>query len=160
MTPPQLAQRRGLMPAGGVWRAVLAVALAVAGVMHLLLTAEHFGQSTLMGLGFAAATVVELGLAAAVMVRPGRWLYAAVIAISSALVALYLYNVFIGLPFAGSETAAGHGDIEEHAGHHTDGLVVGAGEPVDAAGAFTKGAELISIGIAAGLLRRERPRTP
>jgi hypothetical protein len=143
-----------------VWRAVLAVALAVAGVMHLLLTTDHFGESTLMGLGFASATVVQLGLAAAVVVRPGRWLYAAVIAISTALVVLYLFNVFIGLPFAGSETAAAHGDSEEHAGHHTDGLELGAGEPVDAAGAFTKGVELISIGIAAGLLRRERPRTP
>jgi hypothetical protein len=137
-----------------------------------------------MGLGFAAATVVELGLAAAVLVRPGRIVYAAVIAVGTALLALYAYNVFIGLPFAGrqaatapggaavqsesghaegsdqqhDEEAAGHGEGEEHAGHHADGLVLGAGEPVDAAGATTKGAELVSIGIAIALLIRERPR--
>lgn len=55
--------------------------------------------------------------------------------------------------------ATTHGEGEEHAGHHAEGLVLGAGEPVDAAGAATKAAELVSIGLAAGLLVRERRRT-
>jgi hypothetical protein len=177
MTTSQLARPQRITSTG-VWRAVLAVALAGAGVMHLVLTADHFDESTLMGLGFAGATVVQLGLAAAVLIRPGRWLYAAVIAISAVLITLYVYNVFIGLPFAGDttaaahvgehggtgdehdENAAGHSEGGEHDGHHAGGLVLGAGEPVDAAGATTKGAELVSIGVAAGLIIRDRRRTP
>jgi hypothetical protein len=186
MTTPPLTQHQRPMSTGGVWPWVLAAALAVAGVMHLLLTADHFGESTLMGLGFVAATVAQLGLAGAVLVRPGRWVYAAAIATSAVLIVLFLYNVFIGLPFAGHETAAApagtaaesaaehadasdhvhgedaaaHGDGAEHEGHHADGLVLGAGEPVDAAGAATKGAEIVAIAVAAGLLMRERGRTP
>jgi hypothetical protein len=160
---------------------VLAVALAVAGVMHLLLTPDHLADSTLMGVGFVAAGIAELGLAGAVLLRPGRAAYLAVIGVAALLVALYLYNVLVGLPFAGGasapaateaaeparehgegtgdhqeEEAGAHGEGEEQTSHHGDGLVLGAGEPIDAAGAATKGAELVSLGLASVLLLRER----
>jgi hypothetical protein len=179
MTVPAI-NPHGRLASIGVWRLSLAAALAVAGVMHLVLTADHFGESVLMGLGFAGATVAELGLAGAVLVRPSRLVYSAVVVVGAALVALYVYNVFIGLPFAGGHVApelqngaavesvggttehgepheaAGHGEGQNHSDHHDEGLALGAGEPVDAAGAATKGAELVSIGIAAGLLLRAR----
>lgn len=168
----------------GLWRALLACALAVAGVLHLVLTPVHFSESLLMGLGFAAATAAELGLAAAVLTQSSRMVYAAVVVVGAILVAIYVYNVFIGLPFAGeraealaeqgmsvesaderSEIAdrelgdtASHEEGAQHDGHHTEGLALGSGEPVDALGAATKSAELVSIGIAAGLLTRERQR--
>jgi 4-amino-4-deoxy-L-arabinose transferase-like glycosyltransferase len=184
MTTRLAAEGRARPVPFGLWRALLACALAVAGVLHLMLTPDHFSESTLMGLGFAAATAAELGLAAAVLARSSRLVYAAVVVVSAILVGLYVYNVFIGLPFAGDRAAAvveqvtavesvdergeiehhehsdtaGHGEGAEHDGHHTEGLVLGSGEPVDAPGVATKSAELVSIGIAAGLLIRERRR--
>lgn len=181
MTTRLVAEGRARPVPPGLWRALLACALAVAGVLHLMLTSDHFSESLLMGLGFAAATAAELGLAVAVLARPSRLVYAAVVVVSAILLALYVYNVFIGLPFAGEHAAAvrtqrtavesaeggerehdqhdetaSQGEVAEHNGHHTEGLVLGSGEPVDAPGAATKSAELVSIGIAAGLLIRER----
>jgi hypothetical protein len=179
---------------GRLWtRAGLAGVLAIAGVIHLLLTPDHLAESTLFGLGFATSAGAQFGLAAVVLLRPERWVYAAIIAVSVVLMGLYAYNVMVGLPLhagaaaevADSGSDEGHdGHLEESAGlaasatdhedghpeheatedahgeHGEDGLVLGAGEPVDAWGAATQLAELSAIGLALLLLRRSRPRSP
>ena len=152
----------------------------LAGVIHLVLTADHFKESTVMGVGFLGSALAEFALAGAVLVRPRRLVYVAVIGVATVLIGLYAYNVMLGLPF--SESAAHGGVVEgshvgdaphstdgEHGsgqaeagqvegGHHSDGLVLGQGEPVEALGAATKLSELAAIGLAVGLLTRRRIR--
>jgi hypothetical protein len=163
----------------GWTRAFLIAGLVVAAAIHLLLTPDHFAESTLMGAGFLSSAVAEFGLAAAVLVRPRRMVYFAVIGVASALIALYAYNVMIGLPF--SEASAGthlsesavHSDNAQHSApanhgseheavghdegaHHSGGLVLGEGEPVDLLGAGTKLSELATIGLAFALILQSR----
>lgn len=162
-----------------VWlRRAMAATLALAGMAHLVLAPAHFAESTLMGLGFVGSAAAELGLAAGVLARPRRVLYLASIGVASALIALYAYNVALGLPFgetqapptaasqslrtttdtASQDGGAHHGDngpaTQPAEGHHGGGIQVGQGEPVDASGVVTKLAELVAIGLAVVLLRR------
>jgi hypothetical protein len=163
----------------GWTRAFLVAGLVVAAAIHLLLTPDHFAESTLMGAGFLSSAVAEFGLAAAVVVKPRRMVYFAVIGVASALIALYGYNVMIGLPFseasaathlsesavhsdnAHHSTPADHGSEHEVVGHaegahHSGGLVLGEGEPVDLLGAATKLSELATIGLAFALILQSR----
>jgi len=156
---PVRSDPRGVLLA----RFTLAGLLAFAAVMHAVLTPEHFEHSTLMGAGFVAATVVELTLAMAVILAPITWVYAATIVVAAGLIGMYAWNVMIGLPFVQAAETAAHeeGAAHEEASHggHQDGLVIGAGEPVDAAGAVTKGAELGSIALAGWLITRRPGRS-
>lgn len=147
---PSQSEPRGVRIA----RFTLAGLLAFAAVTHAILTPEHFEQSAMMGAGFVAATVVELALAVAVLLAPTAWAYAGTIVVAAGLIGLYGWNVMVGLPFAQAAQAGAHED-DSHGGHH-DGLVIGAGEPVDAAGAVTKGAELGCIALASWLVTRRR----
>ncbi|HEV2126324.1 MAG TPA: hypothetical protein VGW38_26505 [Chloroflexota bacterium] len=162
---------------------VLAMALAVAGFIHCLLTPEHMAMSAILGIGFFAAGIAQMSLAALAVVRPSRLLYAAVIASTVVLSSTYAYNVLVGLPFhekvatamAVHEAASGHephsesdghddtashaktGHGDEAAGttdHHEESVAVGAGEPVDAYGAVTQLAQLSAAAVAFTLLRR------
>jgi hypothetical protein len=160
---------------------VLAAALAVAGVIHCLLTPEHMAMSAIFGVGFLAAGIAQFGMAALAVVRPSRLLYAAVIASTVVLSSTYAYNVMVGLPVHEVETATAvggeaddesHGESEGHdeaaghaeagheggaavtSDHHEAGVVLGGGEPVDAYGAVTQLAQLSAAGIAGTLLRR------
>ena len=152
---------------------VLAGALTLAGVIHCLLTPEHLAMSALFGAGFLASGVAQFGMAALAVIRPSRQLYAAVIAMAAVLSGLYAYNVFVGLPFHDVAAAAAteghehaedeHADSSEKSGqheqqaaesdHHEEGLVLGAGEPVDVYGAITQLAQLSAAAIAVALLR-------
>ena len=175
-------------PPSSLLVAALAASLAVAGIIHCLLMPDHFVKSTIFGLGFLGAGIAQLGLAGAVLLRPGRLVYAAIIAISLTLMSLYAFNVAVGLPLHGSadhtEVAAGghggdgaHGDDEAghneaghesgndghesegaEAGHGESGLVLGAGEPVDVLGAGTQAAQLAAIAFAVLLLMHSRSR--
>ena len=158
--------------------ALLATVLVIAGAIHLILMPEHLAESTLFGLGFCAAGLTQLSLATLVLARPWRIVFVAVIAVSLALMALYAYNVFIGLPFhdaaaatvasaegAGHDEGAATGDAAGHdeaghgeaaAEHHEEGLVLGGGEPVDAFGAGTQAAQISAIALAAYVLSRAR----
>jgi hypothetical protein len=153
--------------------ALLATVLVIAGAIHLILMPEHLAESTLFGLGFCAAGIAQLSLAALVLARPWRVVFVAVIAVSLALMALYAYNVFVGLPFLDSPMAvdSAHGEAvrDEHASgdeasghdeqateHHEKGLVVGAGEPGDAFGAGTQAAQIAAVALAVYILRRAR----
>ncbi len=160
----------------------LAAALAVAGAIHCLLTPQHMAMSAVFGVGFLAAGIAQLGMAALAVVRPSRLLYAAVIASTAILSSTYAYNVLVGLPFheeVATATAVdsedgdelhgesdGHHDTGGHAeaghqdeaavttDHHEEGVVLGAGEPVDAYGAVTQLAQLSAAGVALVLIRR------
>ncbi len=135
----------------------IAALLAAAGIAHLLLTPEHLGESTLLGIGFAIAGIVQLGLAVLVVTRPSTNVLWAVVAVSAVLIVLYAWNVLVGLPVVGPEAAKaaehGHG-AAEHA--HGGGLMVGLGEPIDLAGALTKAAEVLAI-IGSLILLRHGP---
>lgn len=146
----------------GWLRAALATALALAGVM-LILTPEHFAESTAMGLGFIAAGIAKLGLAATVLLQPSRLVYVAVVAVTAALIGLYAFNVLFGLRFAGASEPSTHDERSEHSGtgehgdEHSGGLIVGSGEPIDASGAATKLSEAVALGVAVVLVsRRDR----
>jgi hypothetical protein len=166
----------------GWTRAFLVLGLVVAAAIHLLLTPDHFAESALMGAGFLSSAVAEFGLAAAVLVKPRGMVYFAVIGVASALIALYAYNVMIGLPFseaspathpaesviypdiAEHSTPADHGSEHEAVGHaegahQSGGLVLGQGEPVDLLGAATKLSELATIGLALALILQSRAST-
>ena len=157
-------------------RTALIAALLFAGVVHLLLAPEHFDESTVMGIGFVGSGVAEILLAAAVLMMPRRIVHVAVIFVAAGLIGMYAFNVMIGLPFSASanpdgvvaeeaghpaadSAETGHGAADQdpaHAGsgHHSDGLVLGQGEPVDLLGFTTKLSELAAIGLALALLRR------
>ena len=162
------------------WRkGLLFAALTLAGGIHLLLTSDHFAESPLMGVGFLGSAIAELGLAATLLVSPRRVVYMAIIVVASTLIGLYAYNVMVGLPFGGASTD-GHVSVaegehrhdaqppEHHSepdggghgaeGHHSDGLMLGAGEAIDTLGAATKLSEFAAIGLAVMLvLRSPRP---
>lgn len=157
----------------------LAVALATAGVIHCLLTPEHMEISAVFGAGFLAAGVGQFGMAAMAVVRPSRLLYAAIIAMTLGLTGLYAYNVVVGLPFHEPTAVAAATDehrldsshehaaeapaeaeaLDGRAGHQERGVVIGAGEPIDAYGAVTQLAQLSAAALSLTLLVRRTPAT-
>jgi hypothetical protein len=135
----------GATAPAGLWpRVALSGALFTAGWVHLALTPEHLGESTLLGAGFLVSGLAQLALAGLIAVRPSDLAYYAVVGLSVALVVLYAIAVFKGLPFGG-----------EH--DHASGLILGSGEPVDLEGAVSKVAELFSLGAAFVLVGRHSP---
>ena len=161
------------LPAGWLTLALAGV-LAVAGIVHGALTADHMTQSTPIGLGFLAASASQLGFAALVLVRPTRILYIAVIAVTAVLIGLYVSNVVIGLPLHATAShatleptaddehataAANHhgaqsSDRHEAGAHAVHAETTGSPEPADAMGLGTQVAQLAAIGLALTLLRR------
>ncbi len=155
------------------WPVALAVALWIAGVIHLLLTPEHMETSVVFGAGFLAAGIGQSGTAAMGVLRPSRPIYAAIIATTLALTGLYTYNVVVGLPFHGPAVVAateeqtsdaGHGHAAKdpavtHAlpgseDHHHAGVTTGTGEPIDPYGVITQLAQLSAAALALALLVR------
>jgi hypothetical protein len=156
--------------------ALLAMALAAAGAIHLALAPQHFADSALMGLGFGAAGLAQLALGLVVLASSWRGVYVIVIAVSLALMAMFAFNALVGLPFGGSRGGAVAGVATvavvagEHAsgddahatahagdsGHHAEGLVLGGGEPVDALGIGTQAAQIAAIALAGHMLIRTR----
>lgn len=127
-------------------RLVAAVAIFIAGWIHLLLVPEHFAGSPVLGLGFLTAGMAQLVLAGLVLWRPRDWTLVTVVAVNATLISIYAYAVLVGLPVGG---AADHAEAA--------GLVIGSGEPIDAFGAASKIGELVSLVIAFGLLGRLSP---
>ena len=124
----------GLAPALAP-RLALAASLFLAGWIHILLTPEHLGEATVLGLGFLAAGVVQLALAGLALARPRDWVWYSVIAVNAALILVYVYAVLVGLPFMSD-----HADV--------GGLVIGSGEPIDLFGAFTTIAQIAGLALA------------
>lgn len=174
-----IAARRQAISSRIGWRkGLLFAALTLAGGIHLLLTSDHFAESPLMGVGFLGSAIAEFGLAAALLVRSRRVVYVAIIVVASTLIGLYAYNVMVGLPFGGAtdghvsivEGEHGHdAQLPEHdsepdvagqgaEGHHSHGMMLGAGEAIDALGAATKLSEFAAIGLAVTLILRSPRR--
>ena len=137
----------------------LAAVLAAAGVIHGALMPEHLAESTISGAGFLGAAVGQIGLAGLVLLRPPRIVYAGIVAMTLTLIALYAFNVMVGLPFHGAAEQAGHAATSHHS-HHAGGWVLGSGEPVDLAGAVTQVAQLAAIGLSVLLIRDRRSFAP
>lgn len=116
-------------------RLALAASLFLAGWIHILLTPEHLGEATVLGLGFLVAGVVQLALAGIALARPRDWVWYAVIAVNAALILFYVYAVLVGLPFMSD-----HADV--------GGLAIGAGEPIDLFGALTTIAQITGLALA------------
>ncbi|HEY8718316.1 hypothetical protein [Pengzhenrongella sp.] len=136
----------GRMRHGLPIRVVMAAATFVAAWMHFVLTPEHLGQSTLLGLGFLAAGIVQLVLCVVVVERPGSAALSVLVMVNVALLVIWAYAVLVGLPIGGEGQ------------HAASGLVVGSGEPIDLAAAITKVAELVSLSIALVLMRALPPK--
>lgn len=120
---------------------VLGGSLFVAAWIHLLLTPEHLEEATILGVGFLLAGLAQLALAAAAVglrARAGAWLSYSVIAVNTALIAVYANAVVIGLPFGG----------EEHAGMDGGLFRLGSGEAVDLYGLITTIVQLAAIVLA------------
>jgi len=139
LVAPAAAGRLGMQTA---LRLTLSVLLLAAAVIHLILTPEHLGVSTVLGLGFLAAGLAQAalaGLAVAAPERLQRLVMYGVLVVNMALLAIYLYAVLWGLPIE-----AAHADDDA-------GLRIGAGEAVDVKGAVDFIAEVAAVGIAAFL---------
>lgn len=113
-------------------RDVLIVICAVSAGVHAALAPEHLRESAVTGGGFIVATVVLLGLIVVLTARPDS---------HPALVATVL--TLVGL-LAGYALVAAHGIPVLHPEQ----------EPVDGVALVTKGAELVGLVVALGLMRR------
>ena len=116
-------------------RLALAASLFLAGWIHILLTPEHLGEATALGLGFLVAGVVQLALAGLAVARPRDWVWYSVIAVNATLILIYVYAVLVGLPF-----------MSDHA--HVGGPAIGAGEPIDLFGVSTTIAQIACLVLA------------
>ena len=123
-------------------RLLLALVLLTAACIHLILTTQHFSESPLLGTGFLLAGVVQLGAAAVVLTRADDRGLNLILLVSVALIAIYGYAVFVGLPLD-----------SEHAADTAGGLTLGAGQPIDFKGAVNAIAEIAAIPLALVLAR-------
>ena len=130
-------------------RLLLALVLLTAASIHLILSPQHFSESPLLGIGFLLAGVVQLGAAAIVLTRADDRGLNLVLLVSVALIAIYGYAVFVGLPLD-----------SEHAADTAGGLTLGAGEPVDFKGAVNVIAQTAAIPLALVLARYSAATAP
>ncbi|WP_422935140.1 hypothetical protein [Sinomonas sp. P47F7] len=133
-TPPGLGARLGL-----------ASTAFAAGWVHLLLAPEHWGESAILGVGFLGAGLLQLALAIAIVARPTLPAHFALVVLNVALVVIWLYAVFVGLPL---------GEVHDHT---AGGWVVGAGEPITPAAAVAKAAEIAGALWAGAMACRAAP---
>lgn len=109
------------------WRGAAIGALLASALLHAGLTPEHFQEIAAYGVFFAAATVALVGAAAAVLAWPSRPVYLGGVALSLALIALYVLFRLVPPPGAA------------------------APEEVDLVGLLTKGTEVVAA-VACGAL--------
>ena len=130
-------------------RLLLALVLLTAASIHLILSPQHFSESPLLGVGFLLAGIVQLGAAAVVLTRADDRGLNLVLLVSIALIAIYGYAVFVGLPLD-----------SEHAADTAGGLTLGAGEPVDFTGLVNVIAQITAIPLALILARHSAATAP
>lgn len=121
---------------GMVLRLMLSVSLIIAADLHLVLTPQHFDEALLLGVGFLAAGLFQLALAVYVIVRHDDRPIGLLLAITIALIAIYAYALFIGLPLD-----SGHSDAAA-------GLRLGSGEPLTTTGLIDVLAEIATVALA------------
>jgi hypothetical protein len=106
-------RRAGRIPARG-WVAATAWTSLGAGLIHLVVTPEHWDEAVLYGAFFLGTTIVQVGLAVALPVRPTRLLVAGNVVVQLALVALWAVTRTAGIPLgpeAGEVEAVGALDV-------------------------------------------------
>lgn len=77
-----------------------AALLAVAGLIHLVLTPEHFREHPLYGGVFLGAALVQLALAATLAIRPSRRVYRVAVLSSGGLIGAWVATRAIAPPFS------------------------------------------------------------
>ena len=115
-----------------VWKAAAVGGLALSAALHIGLAPAHFEEAPVQGVFFSTAGVSAAVVAAAILAWPSRLVYLAGVAISLALVVLWV--IFQLVPPPGSETA----------------------EAIDVVGLFTKATELVAATACAVLWFRSR----
>ena len=121
---------------GMLLRLSLSVSLIVAADLHLVFTPQHFDDALLLGVGFLAAGLVQLAFAVYVLVREDDRPIGLLLAVTIALIAIYAYALFVGLPLD-----SGHSDA-------ATGLRLGSGEPVTTTGLIDVLAEIATVALA------------
>jgi hypothetical protein len=133
LTAPAAQARLGR---GMLLRLLLSVSLIVAADLHLIFTPQHFDEAPLLGVGFLAAGLVQLAFAVYVIVREDDRPIGLLLAVTIALIAIYAYAIFVGLPLD-----SGHSDA-------ATGLRLGSGEPVTTTGLIDVLAEIAAVALA------------
>jgi hypothetical protein len=133
LTAPAAQARLGR---GMLLRLLLSVSLIVAADLHLIFTPQHFDEALLLGVGFLAAGLVQLAFAVYVIVREDDRPIGLLLAVTIALIAIYAYALFVGLPLD-----SGHSDV-------ATGLRLGSGELVTATGLIDVLAEIATVALA------------
>jgi hypothetical protein len=117
-------------------RLLLSSVLVIAADLHLIRTPQHLDEALLLGGGFLAAGLIQLAFAVYVVVRDDDRPIGLLLTITIALIALYGYAVFVGLPLDSGHSDAG------------TGLRLGSGEAVTASGVFDLLAEIATVVLA------------
>ena len=130
---------------GMLLRLLLSVSLIIAADLHLVRTPQHFEEALLLGVGFLAAGLVQLAFAVYVVVREDDRPIGLLLAITIALIAIYAYALFVGLPLD-----SGHSDS-------VTGLRLGSGEPVTTTGVIDVLAEIATVALALVAYPRRSP---
>jgi hypothetical protein len=99
-----------------------ALAIALAGAVHLVLAPQHFAHAPAHGLFFAAAGAAEIAWAILFLNRPTKQVYYAGLALAGGLVALWAITRVLPAPFHGTA------------------------EPIDLGGIVCKISELVGLG--------------
>jgi len=76
----------------------VALCSGVAGVIHAVVTPEHFEEHVLFGLFFLAVTVLQMGVVVAALHRPSRALWIATAVGTVGVLALWALSRTVGLP--------------------------------------------------------------
>jgi hypothetical protein len=130
------AETRGSRPYADALLHLSGLAM-VAGGIHAVVAAHHFGEYWLFGAGFVAMAAAQLGWGALVYARPSRPAFGVGLALAAGIAALWLLSRTAGLPIgpdAGQPEAVGAPDLAATA------------------------AELLSAGLCAAFLRTGEPR--
>jgi hypothetical protein len=102
-------------------RAAAAVCVAAAGVIHLWVAPEHFGEALRLGLFFVVLGVAQLGFAVALRAALQTWVIVAAVLAHLAVITLYVATRTADLPFV---------PVHEHIAHVPIARTVGNGIPV------------------------------
>jgi hypothetical protein len=89
-------ERAALSDAG---RILLATLSGAAGVIHLVMAPDHYGESAVEGIGFLIAGWIQIAIAVLVVVRPSWALLRFTIGVNLVLAATWVISRVFGLPF-------------------------------------------------------------
>lgn len=104
-----------------VYRGLAAVCVAVAGVIHLWVAAEHFGEALRLGLFFVVLGVAQLGFAVALRAALQTRVVVAAVLAHLAVITLYVATRTVDLPFV---------PVHDHVTHLPIARTIGNGVPV------------------------------